>query len=209
MDEEINDIIKLYKALTGRNVIPQGTKPKRTYQYRYAAKFLKNMEGVSWETIQKVVYYAIEYAKESEKASVWTRGLWILTKSNIIDIAYKKAKEENNQKKLDLDKVTKSKEFASQHDYEFAKSEKEGGFPNIVIWYDSGKISLTYLAMSELCKEVLIKLDETDKRMLPDQKEITKRRIKCLMDSEYREQLKNILKNDYIKITGGKKIAEK
>ena len=95
MDDEINDIIKLYKALTGRNIIPKDTDPKRTYQYRYAAKFLKNMKGVPWETIQKIVYCAIEYAKENEKASVYSRGLWILTKSNIVDIAYKKAKEED------------------------------------------------------------------------------------------------------------------
>ena len=200
MDENIKEIIKLYGALTGRNVIPKGTDPKRTYQYRYAAKFLKNMEGVPWETIQKIVYYAVEYAKESEKASVWTRGLWILTKSNIIDIAHKKAKEEGEQKELDLNKVIKSKEFAAQHNYEFSRSEKDGGFPNLVIWYDSGRISLTYLSMSESCKKALLELDKTDKRMLPSQKEITKRRIRCMMDTEYRGQLKDILEDDYIKL---------
>lgn len=202
MTAEIDDIIKLYKALTGRNVIPKGTDPQKTYQYRYAAKFLKNMKGISWETIQKIVYYAIEYAKENEKTSVWTRGLWVLTKSNIIDIAYKKAKEEDEKRKLDLSKVMRSKEFAQKHNFEFAKSVVNGGFPNLVIWYDSGKISLTYLAMSELCKKAYITLNKTDRRMLPSQKEITRRRIKCLIDAEYKKQLKNILRDDYIKIKG-------
>lgn len=200
MDEDIKEIIKLYKILTGRNVIPQGTDPKRTYQYRYAAKFLKNMEGVSKETIQKIIYYAIEYAKESDKESVWTRGLWILTKSNIIDIAYKKAKEEDNRRNLDLDKVKRSKNFAHEHNYKFSESMEDGGFPNIVIWYDNGKISLTYLAMSESCKNALLKLDDVDRRMLPDKKEIIKRRVKCLIDKDYKKQLMDIIGSDYIRI---------
>jgi len=199
MDDKINEIIKLYKGLTGRNVIPDGTDPKRTYQYRYAAKFLKNMEGVSWETIQKIIYCAVEYAKENEKASVYSRGLWILTKSNIVDIAYEKAKEEDQIRKLDLTKVIRSKEFADEHDYKFSESP-DGGFPNVVAWYDSGKISLTYLAMSESCKKAFSVLDEVDRRTLPNQKDITKRRIKCLIDIEYREQLKDIMGTDYIKI---------
>lgn len=206
MEAEINDIIRLYKALTGRNVIPKGTAPEKTYQYRYAAKFLRNMKGVSWETIQKIVYYAIEYARENEKKSVWTRGLWVLTKSNIIDIAYKKAKEEDEKRKSDLSKVIKSKEFAQKNNFEFTKSMIDGGFPNLVTWYDSGKISLTYLAMSESCKKAYVTLDKTDKRMLPSQEEIVKRRIKCLIDTEYKKQLKDILKSDYIKIIGGEKI---
>jgi len=199
MDDEINDIIKLYKALTGGNIIPKDTDPKRTYQYRYAAKFLKNMKGVPWETIQKIVYCAIEYAKENEKASVYSRGLWILTKSNIVDIAYKKAKEEDQIRKSDLVKVVKSKEFANEHDYKFSESV-DGGFPNVVAWYDSGKISLTYLAMSESCKKAFSVLDEVDKRILPNQKDIVKRRIRCLIDTEYKKQLKDIMGTDYIKI---------
>jgi len=201
MDEKIDEIIKLYNALTGRNIIPKNTDPKRTYQYRYAAKFMKNMEGVSWETIKKIVYYAVEYASENRKKSVWTRGLWILTKSNIIVIAYEKSKEEDRQRQLYLDKVIKSKKFAEEHNYEFSKTKTEGGFPNIVTWYDSGEISLTYLAMSESCKKALTTIDETDRRMIPDQKEIIRRRIRCLMDKDYREKLKNTLGSDYIKIT--------
>ena len=53
-----------------------------------------------------------------------------MTKSNIVDIACKKAKEEDQQRNVDLDKVIKSKEFAQKCNYEFEKSEK-GGFPNI------------------------------------------------------------------------------
>jgi len=208
MSEEI-EVIKLYEALTGRTVVSKNTDLQKTYQYRYAAKFMKNMKGIPWKTVKKIVYYAVEYARENKgkNISIWTRGLWILTKSNIVDIACKKAKEEDQQRNVDLDKVIKSKEFAQKCNYEFEKSEK-GGFPNIVIWYDSGKISLTYLAMSESCKKALVTLDDTDKRMLPDQKEIIRRRIRCLIDTEHCKKLKNILGNDYIKI-GGKKIAQR
>jgi len=204
MHDEIGEIIKLYEALTGRRVIPKNTDPQKTYQYRYAAKFLKNMKNfgdISWETIQKIIFYAVEYAKEHEKDNVFTRGLWILTKSNIIDIAYRKAKDEDQTKQLDLDKVIRSQEFVNEHNYEFSDAP-DGGFPNIVAWYDSGKISLTYIAMSESCKKALSNLGEVDKRMLPNQREITKRRIKCLMDKEYQKQLKNVLNMDYINIRG-------
>jgi len=200
MSHDVNDIIQLYKGLTGRDVIPKDTDPKRTYQYRYAAKFMKNMDGVPWDTIKKIVYYAVEYAKENDQKSVYTRGLWILTKSNIVEIAYKRAKEENNKSNLDLKKLLNSKKFAQDNGYDLEKSE-DGGFPNIVKWYDTGKISLTFLSMSESCKNAMLKLDDVDKGMLPNQNEITKRRIKCTIDREYCKKIKKILGSDYIKIT--------
>jgi hypothetical protein len=199
MDQNAKEIIALYKSMTGRTLIPEGTDPTRTYQYRYIAKFLRNMESASWDTTKKVAYYAIQYAKENKDTSVWTRGLWILTKSNIIDIAYKKAKEADEQRGADLSKVVQSKKFAKAHNFDFAHAE-EDAFPNIVMWHETGKISLTYMAMSESCKKTLRKLADDDKAALPSQDEIAARRIKCLLDVEYRKRLKRIMGRDYIKL---------
>jgi len=199
MHEEINDVIKLYGALTGRDVIPKNTPPQKTYQYRYAAKFAKKYKNVPWEIKKKIIYYAVEYAKECDNKSVYTRGLWILTKSNIIDIAYERAKEEDDLKDLDLTKLKNSYNFVKEHNNDLLKSE-DGGFANIVMWYENKKISLTYLAMSESCKKAYNKLDDIDKNILPNKQDIINRRIKCLIDHDYRDDIKKILGSDYIKI---------
>jgi hypothetical protein len=199
--EKIRAIIELYRKLTGRQIVPKNTPIHRTYQYRYAVKFIKNMEGVSWEIIKRIVYYAIEYAREHKTTSMWTRGLWILTKSNIVEIAHERAKKHEDVQSLDHDKVIDSKKFVDENGGKLLDSPVIGGFPNIVVWYESNRISLTYLAMSESCKHALNKIDQSDRSMLPSKSDLIRRRIRCLMDRNFSKKLKSILGNDYINIS--------
>jgi len=202
MDTKIKEIIDLYERLTGRQIIPKDTDYKKTYQYRYAAKFVNNMKYVPWDTAKKIAYYAIEYARNNLKKNntIWTRGLWVLTKANIVDIAYSSAKSHEARMQLDLEKTVNSKKFVDAQETGLAETKVEGGFPNIVMWYENNSVNLTYIAMSEICKRVMAQLDSSSKSMLPPQDEIIRRRVKCLIDDDYSEKLKKVLGDDYIKI---------
>jgi hypothetical protein len=197
--DRAKEIIEIYKDMTGRSVIPKGTDLTRTYQWRYIVKFLEKMEDIPWDTTKKIVKLAIEYAKENIGTTVWSRGLWILTKSDIVDIAYEKAFKKMDVRETDIDKVIRSYQFAMDHDFNF-NSAKDDSFPNIVIWYENGHICLTYMAMSNSCEKALSSLSESDRCMLPSKKEIESRRINCILDSNYNLKLKNIMKSDFIKL---------
>ena len=200
-EDGAKEIVELYKSMTGRDLVPANTDFKRTYQYRYVVKFLKNMNehNVAWDVVKNIACYAIQYAKENKGTSIWTRGLWVLTKSDIVDIACKKAQSESNRKNTDLEKVVKSKKFVQDNNFDFLRAT-EGAFPNIVMWYEQGKISLTYLAMSESCKNAYENLKSDDRTALPSQQEIVSRRLKCMLNSKYKKELQRALGNDYIKL---------
>jgi hypothetical protein len=199
------EIISIYKAMTGRNAIPKNTPIEKTYQWRYIQKFLSNMDDIDWETTKKIAYFAIEYAKENQGSTIWSRGLWILTKNNIIEIAYEKAKDEYDHKVSELKRLKSSYSFAKNNSFDFSTCKVEGGFPNIVLWYEQSQISDTYIAMSESCKQTIRELDKEDLAMLPSREALSKRRVKCLIDKKMNNIVKSIMKEDYINILGDKR----
>lgn len=208
-EHKIREIIKLYKDMTGRDAIPKDTEPSRTYQWRYAAKFIKNMGDTPWEATKKIAYYAIQYAKENRGKenkgnTIWSRGLWVLTKSNIVDIAYDRHKKNDESASSDLEKLQQSYNYAKSQNFNLT-FRNPGGFPNMVSWYESGKISLDYLALSESCRQAMKSLDEIDRHVLPSETDIVNKRVKCLINDEYNNKVKTILKDDYINLTEGER----
>lgn len=199
MEDRILEVIKIYSRLTGKNIIPKDTHYKRTYQYRYAYKFCERMKDVPWETVKKIIYHAAKYAGEHKNTTMWTRGLWILTKSNILDIVIERVKKQESTQDNELVKLSENRKFLEKNNFEL-NSGPEGGFPNIVRWFNDGKICLTYIAMSESCARAMLNLDNSDKSMLPTSKEISLRRIKCMTDKDLNKKIKNILNSDYIKL---------
>lgn len=199
IEQKVKEIIQLYKEMTGRNVIPKNTDPTRTYQWRYVIKFLKNMENVPWEITKKVARYAIQYAKENKGNTVWSRGLWVLTKSNIIDIAYNRCQKQNESIASIFRRLQQSYDFAKDHNFNLA-ARPPGGLPNIVAWFEKKKINIAYLALSESCRKAMKKLDSIDKHLLPSQSEIVETRIKLMINKEYDNKTRQILQNDYIQL---------
>jgi hypothetical protein len=201
MNNRILEIIKLYTTITGRQIIPAGTPPENTYQWRYAAKFVKNMEelDVDWEVSKQIAYFAIKHALENkvDHRTTWTRGLWILTRKDIIELAddkYHKCKELANS---ELVKVKKNYDFAKKNHFKFGDSVNDG-LPNIVMWYNSNYIGLTYIAMSEGCRLALAQLDRTVVNLLPSHETIKDKRIKCIIDKDLYKKLKRIMMEDFI-----------
>lgn len=202
IQDKVKEIVSIYKAMTGRSAIPKNTPIEKSYQWRYIQKFLNNMEDVNWETVKKIIYFAIEYAKEHQNRTMLSRGLWILTKNDIVDIAYKKALEEYNSKTQEINRIKESYKFAKNNNFDFLSCKVDGGFPNIILWYEQGYISDTYIAMSESCRKTILELDKTDLAMLPSRESLSKRRIKCLIDNSMKKLIKNIMREDYINIFG-------
>lgn len=199
---KIINIIQLFANFSGnKNVLPEGTEPEDTYQWRYASKFLSLMEEmqVDWDTIRNIIYYSVKYIKNH--GNLWSRGLWALTRKDLIEIAYKQSQEDNKQLKNELANLKNNYEFIKSANFDLINSVN-GGYPNIVKWYDNKSISITYLSLSESCRKAIEKLDEFDRQALPDNNEILKIRLNVLMNKEIKNKIKLIMKNDFIKITG-------
>jgi hypothetical protein len=204
-DNRINELFKIYRAITGRSLVPKNTEPENTYQWRYASKFVSNMDslGIRWPDARKVAYYVIKRAvkNKNKDKTVWSRGLWILTSKSVIDIAYEDSKNDVEAMNVEIEKIRKSYRFALRNQFDFLSRKHPDAFPNIVLWYDSANIGTSYISLSRRCEEAMSQIDRESRNMLPDSEVISDRRISCFIDKEYLSRIKSILKDDFLRIT--------
>jgi len=199
-DIKILQIIKLFASISGRhNILPKDTDPKDTYQWRYAASFVRMTEeyGISWKSIRSMIYYIVEHVREHK--ALWHKGLWVLTRKDIIDICFKKMKAHEDVRKVELELIKRSYEFARGQSFDFESEVRPGAFCNLVSWYQAGHLDVTYIAMSESCYRALKNISEVDKMALP-QDRITDRRVFCFINPDFARQIQSILGDDFIRI---------
>lgn len=202
-NNKIHEVINLFSKITGnKSILPKNTNPQKTYQWRYATKFVDLIKeyNIDWKTAQLIIIYAVNYIKEKEKNSLKTKGLWILTRKDLIDIAYKKALEIDNKDNKIIDNIKNSYSFSKNNNFEFGKSEN-GNLPNIIKWYDNKNICVQYIALSNSCNETIKKLDDIDRSLLPSNDELTMIRINYFLDKENLNKIKVIMPSDFIKLS--------
>ena len=199
-EEKVTEVIKLYEFFSGRkNIIPKDTDPTETYHWRYAAKFVANMEahGMSWDSVRKVIPCVIEYMRENGGLS---KGLWALTRKDVIDISCTKLKEQEESQQKETQILEQNYAFIKTRNFDLSTCQNEGGYPNIVIWFINKRVSLTYLAMSESCRIAMKQLSDTDRSMLPKQREIERRRVMCFIDKSRLKNIKSVMLDDTINL---------
>lgn len=199
-NDKIHDIIKIFVRASGRkNILPKDTDPMDTYQWRYAARFVDRMEQmqVPWDIMIQIIYMIIEHVKEYR--SLWLKGLWILTRKDIVDISYAKIEKRMRSKGSILDVLKRNYEFAEGHNFAFSDKPNQHAYPNIVSWYNANYISYNYIALSESCNTAMRELDYEERRRLPIKK-ITMQRVLLNSDNEFKRKAKEIMCRDFIKL---------
>ncbi|MBD3407221.1 MAG: hypothetical protein GF411_13965 [Candidatus Lokiarchaeota archaeon] len=199
-DDKIREVIKIFVRASGRsNILPANTDPKDTYQWRYAARFVDRMDQtqVSWDVMEQIIYLIVDHVKEHK--SLWSKGLWILTRKDIIDISYNKINKSLLSKHSILDVLKRNYEFAEEHNFEFSAKPNKFGYPNLISWYNANYINHNYIALSESCNRAMCELDNSDRRRLPI-KNITMQRILLTSDNEFKRKAKEIMPKDFINL---------
>jgi len=198
-DDKIHEVIKLFASMSGRNnILPKSTNPKDTYQWRYAAKFVDTMDevDVSWSTIKQIIYHIIQHVKKHR--ALWNKGLWVLTRKDIVDISYQRMSEHESHIKSEIEVIKRNHEFAASHDFAFADKPREDAYPNLIRWYKAGSIGLTYIAVSDSCRKAIEQLDENDNLLPMDQ--IVQIRVLCFVDPDYKKKLRQVLGNEFLTV---------
>ena len=167
-DDKIREIIVTFARASGRmNILPGDTNPRDTYQWRYVAKFVDNMDGsgVSLSTMKKMVCFIVEHIREHK--SLWTKGLWALTRGDIVDISCKRMAEYERNIEHELDLVRRGRDFVKSQAYPLHHRRGNDAYPNIVIWYNTNKISTPFIASSRLCHKAILGLADDERDVLP------------------------------------------
>lgn len=190
-EENITDIadhvLRIYFKLT-KQKLPAKTDKKKTYHWRYVTKFAKYIinNNISLGLVDQLIYYIVQNSRKMKHRP----KLSMLVHENTIDNAYKNILEEYDKEERELKLL--------QNQYKFVK--KSNFDIDIVQCFNQRRIGLTYLACSESCRKALNELDEIDRSMLPDFKDIAFKRIMCYSNTKLWHRIKSIMVDDFIKL---------
>lgn len=147
----IYDIIREYEMASGRKLTPKNTDIEDTYAWRHISKFADRMKAVNadWNTVREIIHYTIKYARKHNIRN----EIDILSKEDIIDKCCELQKSDIELFDIDIATLQKSKEFMGSNDDTLDEY-------NLIRWYNRGKISMAYLALSKSCNILIRKMDK-------------------------------------------------
>lgn len=160
---------------TGRFIkFPKCRDKTKTYQFRWVKTFVDkcyNDLGLDNKTIKRFVYDIVLYAKQNR---VLDRGTQILTMNNIIDICYNSIQSNQEEEASLISELNRCHDFLSNKENNkdilvrnLIEPVSEGGYTNLVYWYELGYLTPTYLALSMTCQRALKQLPKSERSDLP------------------------------------------
>lgn len=184
---------------------PKNTDKRKTYQWRYAAKLVEKLD--EWEfdeaTSKVFIKSVVQYSKKNKLIH---KGMSAFFQNNMLQICYNNLKDMKKDNNAELASVISSKKFLDakldNKPAEIVLLEKGRIFTNVVEWYENGKLSILFLALSKSCTKALFKLKETDltqRRLIPSTAELLLIRDSLSDNSDLVKQLSMILGNDWRK----------
>lgn len=203
-DEKIQTIYGWYVDALKRNGahpnVPKKTDLKKTYVWRAITKFANKTAGwgISDELSKKLIYEVVTFSMKRKNKSALLMSDAVLKKCLNFMIDRMKAQEEA------MERLRKSKRFLDKNEKLLLMKERDGGWPNIVVWHRSGDLSLSCLALSRRCGHIMKQMSEIDRRNLPDLDRINKIRIKYLINDEMSECCRKTLGSDLVTPRWGK-----
>lgn len=193
-------------ASRGRKLtFPKHTDPRKTYQWRYAAKLAQKLEewGFDDSTAKTFIDFAVGYVSEKK---LLHKGLSVFFQSNMLETCYDRIQKHTT---IVANRIER---FRLMHEFVTARCvgnplvavllsrDSFDKFRNIVQWFENGQINVLYLALSMGCTTALSKLDiiaAEERSLLPTKSELYCLAIDFIKDGELRSQMKAILGNDW------------
>jgi hypothetical protein len=149
-----------------------------TYQYRWFKSFLERCvtnHGLNLNESKEVIKCVVHYVN---RHGFIKNGVSILSRKDIIDIACKKFESDISEYDNLIKDIEKCTSVICDDFYEFLiKKPRRNGNPNILILYNNGSISKSFIALSKSCIKAYRAIDNSE---LPPLLDIIKIRMRLM-----------------------------
>ena len=178
---------------------PANTDPKTTYKWRYLKDFSQRIDklDISDQATYQLILAIVKYAKSKKQLR---RGLSILLTEKLFELGHEAIKQKQQAEASVTSKIKTDRKFVESFDNpieRLTKIEREGGLPNIVLWYIQGELSIAYLALSKKCSLAMRSLSKEHRSLLPEGKELIATRYKIIDSAMTKARLKLIMDKDW------------
>jgi hypothetical protein len=198
-------IINTYKILQselnqyGRKIsLPSHTDPRKTYCWRHLSSFLDKYDALEFDD-NNMPDIISAMVTEAQKRKQSMGGISILNNIDIISALEKKLEIEINGTNNCYTIIRNSKKFLEQQQENLLQRVNKRTYPNIIKWYDSGRLAIEHIIVSKKCREAIKELSKEEKQMLPNTSQLIKLYLKLTTRKEILEQIQTILGNDFYK----------
>jgi hypothetical protein len=202
-----DDVMVIYRwfqsaaCRAGRTIkMPEGTDPTKTYQYRSVRKFADravNEWQLDMRTIKLLIEAVVAYGKRN---NLLDHGAGILNVNHVLELCVQTIESSIHRTSVILSSLSDSKTYLERNALadpaKLASARRTGGYSNLFCLFESGTLSIEYLALSKSCATALRSVDE--RASLPSDRELFKVRARILLDKEINTQVAAILGNDLL-----------
>lgn len=205
--DEVTTIYECYRramASVGYNIqLPSDTDPTKTYAFRAINKFIVQTKqwNLSHEITRALVREVVLYGK---KKGLLKKGTALLNMKSVLQICHDYlTKQLANENALIVD-VLRMKKFVDKNLINNNLMEtlnfrtKKDGYSNLVQWYNSGDLTLSFIAISISCRKTLNLLPLDERILFPSDEKLLRYRIKILKDNSIKAKLANIMNDDLL-----------
>jgi len=177
---------------------PQHTDPKKTYKWRYIVNFIERLDELeaSNDATIRIIDAIAKYADKNKQSY---KGLSLLTSDFILQVCCENVEKIGDSQETLLLRIEKDAGLVCSGDL---LAHEGHGLPNIVKWYMQRLISDAYLALSRRCYEAMIALDDLERSMLPNGKELIRARMEMFKDAKLKHKIKLIMGDDWRSMFG-------
>jgi len=187
----------------GRRIkFPRCSDKTKTYQFRWTKSFTQkcyNELELNESFIRILVFDIVDYAKQRK---LLNKGTQLLCMNNIVDICCKSLENLAADEASLIEELRSSREFLYSQVADknilvrtLLEPVKSGGSTKIVHWYNLGRLSEVYLALSKMCVRTMSKLPEDERSELPSRFEML-RICTHTVTKDLLPQLKSVMGSD-------------
>lgn len=184
---------------------PKNTPKEKTYHWRFASRL--NEKFKEWEFDAPAREACIEIAAQTAgHKRLRQNGLAALFRDDLLQICYSELNRRHTDSQLAINNIQESHDFvismcAGKDLLSVLSLTGPGQFnTNLVVWYERGRISPEYVAMSRACHEALKRLEIADpgqRSLVINQQRIDYLRSQLLKNDNFNTAVENILATDW------------
>lgn len=205
MNDRIMTVFSWYKhsmKLAGKKIdFPNGTDKRKTYLWRQLKAFIEKVDELGFDDndMKEIVYALVKYAQEKK---LLQRGSGLLARVDILEIYERKLAEDLKFESSFLYEIEQCKLFLSEQfkqksaNKSLLDRKRIGAYANITRWFQSGRITKNFIALSKSCCKALNRLDQDERNEFPPDIALLRMRVLCLQDRQRVSEISQIMGSD-------------
>lgn len=195
---EVWELCRDIYSLHGRVLsFPQGTDPAKTYQWRYLTVLTKRLQewDLDRELSRRYIEIAVEYAVANR---LLKKGLALFFQPNLQQLFHDQLRADMTGLGRTMGSLTDSGAWVRAHGGPsvLLKRPNALGYCNLVKWYQAGKVTELYLALSRTAGRAMKTMRPADRSVLPSSYRLCLLRTQFLTNQSNRESALVIMGGD-------------